>query len=326
MEAVQKRHHHQNVRHWHRTAVKNTSPLELRGKPCNVGYFPPSTADMLSPNVSWGTLKNITGRATTADSIPTWKLMHTAASRLQWIDDRTIYNLREQSLLSEHELPPLTRPLTCDPVNGGSIHGDRGRELSYVVDAFTDHKSKEHAESRRFSCHTIKDYTHSLPLLKRAPAYGIPASEDNVRPPKLADVVRSMMKSKSGARLHPSSFRGDRCQQTDAARCQFCEVLGPVTCHSCIELSNRRAARDAEVRVLDDVQCTTTALVAPKLAQLLSGFNEARCSRHADEKQMSLPKITCTPSPDEGACNPKWAKVRFALQKALTKETEKLME
>ena len=123
-------------------------------------------------------------------------------------------------------------------------------------------------EQRRFSQHIMQGY--NKPKRRGAPGYGAPLECSLHQPVNdTTDVVDLVVRPPSSYNVMPKRQKPVKCERPSVVSCEFCDVLGPLSCHECIESTNRRIAHDVEHAAFPDVACTASSLVAPVLAQLM---------------------------------------------------------
>lgn len=123
-------------------------------------------------------------------------------------------------------------------------------------------------EQRRFSEHIMQGY--NKPKRREVPGYGAPRTCVLQAPVKdTSDVVDLVVRPPSRYNIMPKRQKAVRCDRPGMVSCEFCDVLGPLSCHECIESTNRRIAHEVEHAAFPDMDCTASSLVAPTLAQLM---------------------------------------------------------
>ena len=66
------------------------------------------------------------------------------------------------------------------------------------------------------------------------------------------------------------------CQHNTPLHQQFCDVLGPAVCRTCIEEANKKIADEVQKSSFPSMDFSVTTIVAPKLASILVGGNKTR--------------------------------------------------
>ena len=92
--------------------------------------------------------------------------------------------------------------------------------------------------------------------------------------------------------------KATKCEKPNLEAKQFCDVLGPIACNSCIEATNKRLARAVERATFPELDCSIESLVAPKLAKALLKGQKAiapTVSKSQPQTAQSLPEIPHRP-------------------------------
>lgn len=71
---------------------------------------------------------------------------------------------------------------------------------------------------------------------------------------------------------YPSLQEPVQCSTSD----EFCEILGPSACNTCIENTNRHIGEQLQDMVFPTIDITTDKLIAPKLAKLFRDGHKAQ--------------------------------------------------
>jgi len=134
----------------------------------------------------------------------------------------------------------------------------------------------------------IMKHFFKAPAPKAHPGYGMPrpqTREENPFKLIMADLQRdpSIVKINS----YPSLSNPKKCQQDNN---DFCEVLGPAACSTCIETTNRYIADELQRIMFPKIDMTRTRLVKPKLSKVM---------RHGHLFQIRKKKMGDLEYPDE---------------------------
>ncbi|CAG2223377.1 unnamed protein product [Mytilus edulis] len=133
-------------------------------------------------------------------------------------------------------------------------------EREYILKAHlrdNSHAKFENAIMRHF---------YKAPAPKAHPGYGMPRPETREANPfklMMADLQRdpSIVKVNS----YPSLSNPKKCQIGN----DFCEVLGPASCSTCIETTNRYIADELQRIMFPKIDMNRVRLVKPKLARVM---------------------------------------------------------
>ncbi|XP_070581331.1 uncharacterized protein [Ptychodera flava] len=81
--------------------------------------------------------------------------------------------------------------------------------------------------------------------------------------------------------MYPYVMKDIVCPHRGKVYGQYCEILGPKACMSCLETANKRLMEEYHKNTFPTVEVSTTCLVAPKLAEVL--LDKSRC--HCKNKE-----------------------------------------
>ena len=196
---------------------------------------------------------------------------------------RSLYTLKPETCAEPDELPQEPSKYRQEE-EGQFFKGvdyQHAREKSYI--RRTSHAAQSPItallEQRRFSQHIMQGY--NKPKRRQVPGYGAPRQHLLHEPVRdTSDVVDMIVRPPSSYNVMPKRQRPVKCDRPTAVSCEFCDVLGPLSCHECIESTNRRIAHDVEHAAFPDVDCTASSLVAPILAQLVEREGGKRRVQH----------------------------------------------
>ncbi|KAK3097720.1 hypothetical protein FSP39_012451, partial [Pinctada imbricata] len=131
----------------------------------------------------------------------------------------------------------------------------------------------------------IIQHFFKAPAPKSHPGYGMPRPDTREKNPyrlMLQDLQRdpSMLQITS----FPSLTNPVRCEREN----EFCEILGPCSCSTCIEITNRHIGDELQRIMFPQIDLTRERLVQPKLARVMKE-GHLRQVRKRRLKELHLP-------------------------------------
>ena len=208
---------------------------------------------------------------------------------------RTFYAMRKETVAEEGELPiePSTSREQAEGHLFGGVDYFHMKEKSYIrkTTERLKYPLSDRTDKKRFSKHIIQEYKKPLKEVK-PPGYGTPRRVSLVqRYNTITDIVNSLIKPNNGFNVMPKRQKAEKCDRENEMACQFCDVLGPVSCSMCIEATNRRIAHEVEEAAFPQIECTASNLVAPNLSMTMS-----KGDKIIKKKRVSLaPNVTISP-------------------------------
>ena len=167
--------------------------------------------------------------------------------------------------------PVASQCLERELTDCSSLNLDSAREKLYIRESSEGNKSRStptHRENKRLTQYVIKEYKEPLNLSNTTYATPRLASRDQPRG-SISEVVDLFVKEHSGYKVKCKRQRIKRCKQQNVQACQFCDVLGPVTCAMCIERTDRHFAQRAEEKTLPAMEMSVSNLVASGLSKAM---------------------------------------------------------
>ncbi|XP_060594891.1 uncharacterized protein LOC132749192 isoform X2 [Ruditapes philippinarum] len=170
------------------------------------------------------------------------------------IDGRSLYSIRRENIASR-DMSFINGPI--NPNDGPASNIEHLIEKNYIVNSQLSNATPE-----KFP-RVIMSQFHRVSGSPNSMSYGMP------RPPsrdKFQEVVEGIKREPSIVRIkeYPSLQEPVHCTTLD----EFCEILGPSACNTCIENTNRFIGEQLQDMVFPTIDITADKLIAPKLAKL----------------------------------------------------------
>ena len=198
-----------------------------------------------------------------------------------------MYTLKPETCAEPDELPQTPSKYRSQE-EGKFFKGvdqQHAREKSYIVRTGVDKSPFPGlVEQRRFSHHIMQGY--NKPKRRQAQGYGTPQLCVLREPVKdTNDVVDMVVRPPSSYNVMPKRQKPTKCRRDTGASCEFCDVLGPLSCSECIESTNRRIANDVQTAAFPAIDCTAASLVAPNLSQIMMKSSYKRSTNTAGARK-----------------------------------------
>ena len=222
------------------------------------------------------------------------------------IHRRSLYTLKPETCAEPDDLPQTPSKYRGQE-EGKYFKGvdqQHAKEKSYIGRTGVDKSPfPDLVEQRRFSRHIMQGY--NKPKRRPVPGYGMPKVCVLKEPIKdTSDVVDLVVRPPSSYNVMPKRQKPTKCARDAGASCEFCDVLGPLSCSECIESTNRRIANDVQTAAFPSIDCTAASLVAPTLSQIMLRSNKRSMTTGARRKQVRLNRFDSIIEPAMSATAP----------------------
>ncbi|KAK7483272.1 hypothetical protein BaRGS_00025439 [Batillaria attramentaria] len=168
-----------------------------------------------------------------------------------------------KSSIASRGLPVPIRPPTPDHLNLLPNNSQEQAERHYV-------------KSSRLKDNPVETFTHQIMQnffkapKARGRGYGMPRP-DTREGSATGRLMMIMSRKPSFVRVpsHVSLCQPVRCQCHRGVTEEYCEILGPGVCSSCIETTNRHIAEEIQRRLFPEIEVTQSCLVVPALTKVM---------------------------------------------------------
>lgn len=155
-------------------------------------------------------------------------------------------------------------PFSDKPIIGEGEHRINNIEQKVEREYILNARLRDNCQTK-FEGAIMKHF-FKAPAPKAHPGYGMPRPETREENPfKL--MINDLQRDPSIVKVnkYPALSNPKRCQNTT----DFCEVLGPSTCSTCIEQTNRHIADELQRIMFPKIDMNRTRLVKPKLSRVM---------------------------------------------------------
>ncbi|KAL8559493.1 hypothetical protein ACOMHN_037157 [Nucella lapillus] len=208
-----------------------------------------------------GTATTTTSTSTTSSQSATVKSRRAKHQHPVLADTKSIYGLRRASIAS-WGMPVPVRPPTPVHLHLLPNNSQQQAERTYVKNCLLKDNPAD-----TFT-HQIMQNFFKAPK-GRNRGYGMPRPETRESANK--QLVMHLSRKPSFVRVpsHVSLCQTVRCAHHRGLTEEYCEILGPGCCSSCIETTNRHIAEEIQRRLFPEIEVTQTCLVVPALSKVM---------------------------------------------------------